>query len=259
MGWLEQALQTIRMAGQNPAVKSILGATDRIPVALNPLKTRTPTTFLGEVGKSLNPLNPFNVVTSAVSGATSALARQYLSPEDAQRVEYFQYGVNPGILLNVLDAGAVGASEDQELQKAKTQYLQRANAEVAAKTNLGTTSPPPAAGNRVDAATPQIGNRQAAPVQAPVVPQFTEASLQAANAGYEAPRNVPLSQFYGAQQTLGRELEQTGELQRRLRESGGASGMTDEALMAWAQKNPGLAYREMVNRESRAGIRPTAD
>lgn len=255
MGWLEQALQTVRMAGQNPVVKSILGATDRIPVALNPLKTRTPTTFLGGLGKSANPLNPFN----AAAWATSALARQYLSPEDAQRVEYFGMGVTPGILLNVLDAGAVGAFEDKELQKARTQYLQRANAEVAAKTNLGTTSPPPAAGNRVDAATPQIGNRQAAPVQAPVVPQFTEASLQAANAGYEAPRNVPLSQFYGAQQALGQKLEQTGELQRRLRESGGGSGMTDEALMAWAQKNPGLAYREMVNRESRAGIRPTAD
>jgi hypothetical protein len=232
MGWLDQALQTaqaidqkIRMAGQNPVVKAIL-----------------------DVEAQLNPLT-----------RTKQFVRKYLSPENAQRVEQFEGGINAGLFANILDAGAVNASEDKELQKIKAQYLQRANAEVAAKTNLGTTSPPPAAGNRVDAATPQIGNRQAAPVQAPVVPQFTEASLQAANAGYEAPRNVPLSQFYGAQQKLGRELEQTGELQRRLRESGGASGMTDEALMAWAQKNPGLAYRELVNRESRAGIRPTAD
>ena len=237
MSWLEQALQTVRMAGQNPVVKSILDATDRIPVALNPLKTRTPTTRLGKLGKATNPLNPANAAVSAVS----TLARQYLSPDDAFRVESFGFGLYPGIIWNTINAGAVGASEDQELQKAKAQYLQRANAEVAAKTNLGTTSPQPAAGNRVDAATPQIGNRQAAPIQAPVVPQFTEASLQAANAGYEAPTNVPLSQFYGAQQTLGRELEKTGELQRRLRESGGGSGMTDEALMAWAQKIPGLA------------------
>jgi hypothetical protein len=232
MGWLDQALQTaqaidqkIRIAGQNPVVKAIL-----------------------DVEAQLNPLTKIK-----------QLVRQHLSPEDAQRAEQFEGGINAGLFANILDAGAVNASEDKELQKIKAQYLQRANAEVAAKTNLGTTSPPPAAGNRVDAATPQIGNRQAAPVQAPVVPQFTEASLQAANAGYEAPRNVPLSQFYGAQQALGRELEQTGELQRRLRESGGGSGMTDEALMAWAQKNPGLAYRELVNRESRAGIRPTAD
>jgi hypothetical protein len=232
MGWLDQALQTaqaidqkIRIAGQNPVVKAIL-----------------------DVEAQLNPLTKIK-----------QLVRQHLSPEDAQRVEQFEGGINAGLFTNILDAGAVNASEDKELQKIKAQYLQRANAEVAAKTNLGTTSPPPAAGNRVDAATPQIGNRQAAPVQAPVVPQFTEASLQAANAGYEAPRNVPLSQFYGAQQALGQKLEQTGELQRRLRESGGGSGMTDEALMAWAQKNPGLAYRELVNRESRAGIRPTAD
>lgn len=236
MGWLDQALQTaqaidqkIRMAGQNPVVKAILN----VEAQLNPLTRST------QLAKQI--------------------VRKVLSPEDAQRVEHFESGLNPGLFLNVLDAGAVGATEDKELQKAKAQFLQRANAEVAAKTNLGTTSPPPAAGNRVDAATPQIGNRQAAPIQAPVVPQFTEASLQAANARYEAPTNVPLSQFYGAQQTLGRELEKTGELQRRLRESGGGSGMTEEALMAWAQKNPGLAYRELVNRESRAGIRPTAD
>jgi hypothetical protein len=232
MGWLDQALQTaqaidqkIRIAGQNPVVKAILDAEAQ-----------------------LNPLTKIK-----------QLVRQHLSPEDAQRVEQFEGGVNAGLFANIIDAGAVNASEDTELQRYKTQYLQRANAEVAAKTNLGTPTPPPAAGNRVDATTPQIGNRQAAPVQAPVVPQFTEASLQAANAGYEAPRNVPLSQFYGAQQALGQKLEQTGELQRRLRESGGGSGMTDEALMAWAQKNPGLAYRELVNRESRAGIRPTAD
>jgi len=236
MGWLDQAFQTaqaidqkIRMAGQNPVVKAILN----VEAQLNPL-TRS-----AQLAKQI--------------------VRKVLSPEDAQRVEHFESGINAGLFANILDAGAVGATEDKELQKAKAQFLQRANAEVAAKTNLGTTSPQPAAGNRVDAATPQIGNRQAAPIQAPVVPQFTEASLQAANAGYEAPTNVPLSQFYGAQQTLGRELEKTGELQRRLRESGGGSGMTDEALMAWAQKNPGLAYRELVNRESRAGIRPTAD
>jgi hypothetical protein len=31
------------------------------PTALNPLATRNPTTFLGQVGKSLNPLNPVNL------------------------------------------------------------------------------------------------------------------------------------------------------------------------------------------------------
>jgi hypothetical protein len=58
---------------------------------------------------------------------------------------------------------------------------------------------------------------------------------------------------------LGRELEATGELQRRLKESGGAAGMADEALMAWAQKNPGLAFREMMKREGRLRADVSAD
>jgi hypothetical protein len=40
-------------------------------------------------------------------------------------------------------------------------------------------------------------------------------------------------------------MEQTGELQNQLKELGGATGMTPEALMEWANKNPGLAYREL--------------
>jgi hypothetical protein len=44
-------------------------------------------------------------------------------------------------------------------------------------------------------------------------------------------------------------MEQGGELQRQLRDLGGAAGMADEAFMAWAKANPGLAYRELIKRQ----------
>jgi hypothetical protein len=70
---------------------------------------------------------------------------------------------------------------------------------------------------------------------------------------YSAPAGVPISSFYAGQQQLGRSMEQTGELQRQLKELGGASGMNDQALMSWAQANPGLAYRELQKLKSRSG------
>jgi hypothetical protein len=69
---------------------------------------------------------------------------------------------------------------------------------------------------------------------------------------YAAPAGVPISSFYAGQQQLGRSMEQTGELQRQLKELGGAPGMTDQALMSWAQANPGLAYRELQKLKSRS-------
>jgi hypothetical protein len=46
-------------------------------------------------------------------------------------------------------------------------------------------------------------------------------------------------------------MEQTGELQRQLKELGGAAGMNDQALMSWAKANPGLAYRELMKLKGR--------
>lgn len=69
---------------------------------------------------------------------------------------------------------------------------------------------------------------------------------------YSAPAGVSLPSFYAGQQQLGRSMEQTGELQRQLKELGGATGMTPEALMKWAQANPGLAYRELQRLQGRS-------
>jgi len=69
---------------------------------------------------------------------------------------------------------------------------------------------------------------------------------------YSAPAGVSLPSFYQGQQQLGRSMEQTGELQRQLQELGGAAGMNNDALMQWAQANPGLAYRELQKLKSRS-------
>jgi hypothetical protein len=68
---------------------------------------------------------------------------------------------------------------------------------------------------------------------------------------YAAPASLPLPSFYEGQQQLGRRMEQTGELQRQLTELSGATGMPPEALMEWANKNPGLAYRELKRLQGR--------
>ena len=63
---------------------------------------------------------------------------------------------------------------------------------------------------------------------------------------YAAPTNVPLSAFYEGQQQLGRSMMQQGNLVSELQRLGAAPGMTPENLKAWAQQNPGLAYREFL-------------
>ncbi len=82
--------------------------------------------------------------------------------------------------------------------------------------------------------------------------QLSQEVLNAAQQ-YAAPTGVPLSAFYEGQQQLGRRMEQGGELQRQLRDLGGAAGMSDQALMGWAKANPGLAYRELLKLKERSG------
>ena len=65
---------------------------------------------------------------------------------------------------------------------------------------------------------------------------------------FSAPANVPLPAFYEGQQQLGRSMMQNGTLVSQLQELGGAPGMTPENLKTWAEKNPALAYRELLKR-----------
>ena len=67
------------------------------PTALNPLATRNPTTFLGKVGKSLNPLNPVNL---GVGIATNVLLPE--SMRDTANIGLLTPGPIP---FKVLSAG----------------------------------------------------------------------------------------------------------------------------------------------------------
>jgi hypothetical protein len=65
---------------------------------------------------------------------------------------------------------------------------------------------------------------------------------------FNAPANIPLPSYYEGQQQLGRSMMQNGTLVSQLQELGGAPGMTPENLRTWAEKNPALAYRELLKR-----------
>jgi hypothetical protein len=120
--------------------------------------------------------------------------------------------------------------------------------------------PGPRTGRQAPPAPTQLGpgvvsNGAGVPAQRPNV-QERARSQEVLNAAqqYAAPTGVPLSSFYEGQQQLGRSMEQTGELQRQLMELGGATGMSPEVLMQWAQQNPGLAYSQLQKLQGRRSV-----
>lgn len=117
-----------------------------------------------------------------------------------------------------------------------------------AGSQAGRLTPPPAA----PLAPGAVSNGAGVPAQRQNVQQraLSQEVLNAAQQ-YSAPAGVSLPPFYAGQQQLGRSMEQTGELQRRLKDLGGAAGMSNEALMQWAQANPELAYRELMKLQGR--------
>jgi hypothetical protein len=235
---------------------------NKTPVAVNPFRTRKPTTTLGSIGKSINPLNPANALFAVLPEVVRGITKD---DELADRTGYFSLGPQIGLALNILDAGSAGApSEIKEEQR-----LKEALANFQRRQQIPQKTPAPASGPRVDASTTQMIDIGApAPRQAPRLvpvtpaappnPVISQAAYTAAQTGFRAPTDIPLSEFYAAQKGMGAYAEQGGELQRRLKELGGAAGMSDEALMQWAQQNPDLALRELMKRERR-GITPTAD
>jgi hypothetical protein len=113
------------------------------------------------------------------------------------------------------------------------------------------------AGQQIPPAAPvapgTLSNGAGVPAQRQNVQQraLSQEVLNAAQQ-YSAPAGISLPSFYAGQQQLGRSMEQTGELQRQLKEIGGATGMNNEALMQWAQANPELAYRELMRLKGRS-------
>lgn len=224
----------------------------KLPVAVNPLRTRQPTTTLGRIGKELNPLNPRNAAILAATEAARAIAGKTLPPEEQARVEYMTLGPQIGTFLNILDAGVAGASpaRERELIEQSNRYF--AQRPLQTKTQ----APLPQPGPRVDASTTQAQFYTRAPQQSPrVIPVVATApptpapisseARTAAQSGFAAPTNVNLSDFYRAQEQLGTQMAATGELQQRMQES----GLVGEDLAEWARANPALAYREIMKRQ----------
>lgn len=283
MSWLNQLInpiqsaanQAVRMATTNPAIAPILRRVQSLPApireGLNPLTRRPTTSFRGGAGAAgVNLLR--NTVIGGIAdkllpGVGSQLVNTGLNAETAlwlTRVNPVVGGVYTAVVDPLLNPLPAGANEAAMLAQARREgwgqtagMAQQTNAAVAAadestQSVLSKPSPAPAAGPRVETSTVRTRAIPAAPPQSQQIAPVTRSALETARESTEASTKVPLSQFYAAQDFLGKELEKTGELQRRLKEAGGAAGMSDAALMAWAQKNPGLAYREMLRREQSA-------
>lgn len=98
-----------------------------------------------------------------------------------------------------------------------------------------------------------IPNGAGVPAQKPnVVNRALSQEVLNAAQQFNAPANVPLPSFYEGQQQLGRSMMQKGNLVSQLQELGGAPGMTPENLKIWAEKNPALAYRELLKLKERS-------
>lgn len=214
----------------------------RFPIALNPFRTRIPTTRLGAIGKAINPLNPFNAAAIVLEETIRAVADKTLGPEAAERVGYFSMGPKIGVILNILDAGAVNANDDRRLieesnryfaaQKAQSQPV-RSGIVPGAPRSTSFTSPTPVA-----QASPQAVAPRSEPRSIPV-PSTPTPSTEEKNA---------LATEYMKHELLGRSMAEGGELQRRLWEAGGGAGMTADNFMTWVESHPDIAYRELLKR-----------
>lgn len=238
---------------------------DRIPTAINPLRTRTPTTGLGQLGRAVNPLNPVNAATMLLEAAIGETVGRTLGDDARRQAEYFSFGLKPGLVLSVLDAGPAGATDEyiqQRMAENQRAYEAERAARLATQAATSTESavapastspgsggvgaPRSAGGASVSATEPRVGPRpQARPtVGAAVSPASTPRRETAA-----APNE--LATTYMKQEMLGRALDKEGELRRRLWEAGGGAGLTRENFDQWVQANPALAYRDMLRREGR--------
>jgi hypothetical protein len=120
----------------------------------------------------------------------------------------------------------------------------------------GANAPPPAPGSLQNLSSGRqagqvgsnvISNGAGVPAQrSDVINRALSQEILNAAQQFNAPANIPLSSYYEGQQQLGRSMMQNGTLVSQLQELGGAPGMTPENLKTWAEKNPALAYREML-------------
>ena len=122
----------------------------------------------------------------------------------------------------------------------------------------GANAPPPAPGSLQSLSSGRqagqvgsnvISNGAGVPAQrSDVINRALSQEILNAAQQFNAPANISLPSYYEGQQQLGRSMMQNGTLVSQLQELGGAPGMTPENLKTWAEKNPALAYRELLKR-----------
>jgi len=238
------------------------------PTAINPLATKTPTTFLGKAGQLINPLNPIN----AAGFATAGLINQFV-PEDGPLKGNLELlaGIPGGPLAKLFGTGMLAATPLGLSEKEETRLSQRGKnyivkgVEYDYFTGRAVKRP-----DNVIVNDPQ--NRLMAP---PVDPGFTQAGTLNPGAGTPDQRRVieernyqtqlsnakqqyatpdpmspdfqgypnELAAQYGLERAYGEELKQAGTLVPQLQEAGAGAGMTAENFATWAKANPGLAVR----------------
>jgi hypothetical protein len=197
---------------------------------------------LGAIGKAINPLNPFNAAAIVLEETIRAVADKTLGPEAAERVGYFSMGPKIGVILNILDAGAVNANDDRRLIEESNRYFaaQKAQSQPV-RSGIVPGSPKPTSfvsSTPGAQASPQAVVPRSEPRSIPV-PSTPTPSTEEKNA---------LATEYMKHELLGRSMAEGGELQRRLWEAGGGAGMTADNFMTWVESHPDIAYRELLKR-----------
>ena len=252
------------MAGSSPVVQQIVRTYNRIPVAINPGRTRTPTTIWGAVGKAVNPLNPMNAAMG-LAGITLPGVPTSI----------------PDLLLSL--QGSSPQTDDPYANwkalryKSREDMINRVGQQMVREAALPgqPVTPPPATGLRLaapaepafrpptPARTSYVGppapavrasapSAQRSPQPAPVAqPTSSQAAQVTAPVQTPAPEMSPLAKEYAQQQRIA-ELLGAEEMVRRLNAARPMTTVSDEDMLTWADANPALAYREMLRRESLA-------
>ena len=189
-------------------------------------------------------LNPRNAGVGLGNGTLEANAPEVYARQQALRNSQGQSQQRPVGSLSILNGNEV-AWRGPDLGWQRT-YSEGAN------------PPPPAPGPLQDLSSGRqagqvgssvISNGAGVPAQrSDVINRALSQEVLNAAQQFSAPANVPLPAFYEGQQQLGRSMMQNGTLVSQLQELGGAPGMTPENLKTWAEKNPALAYRELLKR-----------
>ena len=264
--------------GIGQAIGQVGNLYKKIPTAVNPFATRTPTTLLGKAGSIVNPFNPANAASSAVGIAAGTVLDATIPDNTRRNNEYYNLGLltlAPSIPGKIAALGLLGTTVNASDEDA---LVRQSNAALRVGKNYtvngiqydyrtGRAINPPS-----DTFVPDRQNRLAAP---PVDSGFMLAGTLNTGAGtldqrraieernYKTQLNNAKQQYatpdpmspdfqgypnelaarYGLEQAYGQELKQAGTLVPQLQEAGAGAGMTPENFAAWAKANPGLAVR----------------